>query len=1200
MGKKLQGFVATAVVLLGLAPGAVALDKGPISSGETRSGTFTAGSNDVWSFTYAAGQVLNMRAAPPAPWSDRVETTIRDAGGTVRQTIACTGGTTNSASFVLPSTGTYTATVRSCSSTYAGAYNLSLLNVTAGPLRVSGDPTQEGQAIVSGQTVPGYMGYGDLDAFTLRVDAGERLVFSSSQQAVGPNPKLWLFPPITAPSPWVSLTSGNGDRQELSLTYPGTYTVVIQPQDLNSYGDYFLTLQKLPGATADCYTGLPDTDGGVIAAAPTANRSGSIVRKTDLDAYEFYATASQTATITTNRNLRVSLYAPQYVSYQREYGVPIFTNTATCTTSTTNNVTLPTSGFYELLVEECAVTAGGAYTVSLTLPAQTTPPPLVNPTPAACGNITNVFATDALSWDILPAGTNYQVYAQQWPLGGIGNLGNVIQPPSGRPVFPLPYETLLTGNIYSWYASAWDTLAYTYSPTYTFGLFCTPTVTVSPSSLDFGDVNVGSTSAPVTVTITNTGTCYEDPRVVSLPAAFAVLNDTCTSAPAGGHLAPSGDACSFQVTFSPTSQGPYAGGLTLDGFLPEAHGGIIDLAGRGIMPDLLLTALSDPPPAPLYGEYVDMTDTTENLGDGPAAASSVTYVFSADQVIDPGDPPALSGARATPVLAPAATSTGTTSVYLPENLPTGSWYVGACIDAADLIPESDENNNCIVSATAFLVSRDMAVVEVSDPAQPNPDGTFAFSDTTRNTGSQPVPATVTNYRLSLDQKISRLDPTFALTRAIPALTTNPDPGHVSLGSVVLTVPADTPRGSYYVAACADATAVVGESSETNNCRFSKTTIRVEPDLTVTAVTNPPAAGSAGTTFSVTDTTRNGGLAGAAASSTRYRLSLDTAITTTDPQLTGNRAVPALGIGEVSTGSITVTIPASVPQGTFYLAACADDGRVIPEADETNNCRVSTTTISITRPDLVVTAVGNPPASGSAGTSFSVTDTTRNNGSAAAGATATGFRLSSDATITTSDPALTGTRAVPALAALGGTSSGSATVTIPASIAPGLYYLGACADNANSAAESVETNNCLGAATRITVGAPDLRVTALANPPASALVGTPFGVTDTTANASATVAAVASVTKYRLSLDTTITANDPLLTGTRAVPALAASANSAGTVNVTIPASIAPGTYYLGACADDGKTVAETDEANNCRVSTTTLNLQKPDLSVSAV
>ena len=132
-------------------------------------------------------------------------------------------------------------------------------------------------------------------------------------------------------------------------------------------------------------------------------------------------------------------------------------------------------------------------------------------------------------------------------------------------------------------------------------------------------------------------------------------------------------------------------------------------------------------------------------------------------------------------------------------------------------------------------------------------------------------------------------------------------------------------------------------------------------------------------------------------------------------------------------------------------------------------------------------------------------------------------------------------------------------------------------------ETNETNNCIASATTVLVTRPDLVVTAVSDPPPSATPGTSFSVSDTTQNNGA-VSANGSTTRYYLSLDAVLQAGDKLLTATRPVGMLAAGANSPGTVNVTIPTSIAAGSYFLLACADDTKVVIETNETNNCKAS----------------
>jgi hypothetical protein len=121
-----------------------------------------------------------------------------------------------------------------------------------------------------------------------------------------------------------------------------------------------------------------------------------------------------------------------------------------------------------------------------------------------------------------------------------------------------------------------------------------------------------------------------------------------------------------------------------------------------------------------------------------------------------------------------------------------------------------------------------------------------------------------------------------------------------------------------------------------------------PDLVVTALSDPPSTIAQGGNFTVSDTTKNIGTGVAGFSTTRYRLSRDNIITSADPLLTGSRSVPSLSPNEESTGSATVTVPTTIPPGTYYLGACADDLKAVSEANEANNCRASTTRVQVMR------------------------------------------------------------------------------------------------------------------------------------------------------------------------------------------------------------------------------------------------------------
>src|SRR5437763_657122 len=238
-----------------------------------------------------------------------------------------------------------------------------------------------------------------------------------------------------------------------------------------------------------------------------------------------------------------------------------------------------------------------------------------------------------------------------------------------------------------------------------------------------------------------------------------------------------------------------------------------------------------------------------------------------------------------------------------------------------------------------------------------------------------------------------------------------------------------------------------------------------PDLTETSVSNPPATVLDGSSFSVTDTVQNIGSVAAAASTTRYYLS-----TTTSKSgarvLIGSRAVPSLAPSVTSSGTVTVTVSAGTAGGTYFLLSCADYTLVVPETNESNNCKASATQVTVSGPDLVETVVSNPPTTVTPGRTFAITDTAQNIGHVTAAASTTRYYLSTTTSKTTSSILLTDKRSVPSLAPAA-TSSSNASITVPSTLPSGTYFLLACSDDTKLVSETNETNNCKASATTTT-------------------------------------------------------------------------------------------------------------------------------------
>lgn len=149
------------------------------------------------------------------------------------------------------------------------------------------------------------------------------------------------------------------------------------------------------------------------------------------------------------------------------------------------------------------------------------------------------------------------------------------------------------------------------------------------------------------------------------------------------------------------------------------------------------------------------------------------------------------------------------------------------------------------------------------------------------------------------------------------------------------------------------------------------------------------------------------------------------------------------------------------------------------------------------------------------------------------------------------------------------------MTIPAGTASGSYYLFAKADGGTAVTETQESNNT--AIKLVTIG-PDLIVSSVFLT-SSVAAGSLTTVTDTVTNQGGGDAEP-SITRFYLSANFTLDAGDVLLAESRAVPALAAGAASAGSTQVTIPPGTTPGAYYVFAKADADGSVGESSETNN--------------------
>jgi hypothetical protein len=85
----------------------------------------------------------------------------------------------------------------------------------------------------------------------------------------------------------------------------------------------------------------------------------------------------------------------------------------------------------------------------------------------------------------------------------------------------------------------------------------------TPNALAFPDQAVGTTSAPMTVTLENDQPTGMAISQIVASGDFAI--DPSTTCPSGGHMIKSGRSCTIAVTFTPNASGARSGGLVVHG-----------------------------------------------------------------------------------------------------------------------------------------------------------------------------------------------------------------------------------------------------------------------------------------------------------------------------------------------------------------------------------------------------------------------------------------------------------------------------------------------------------------------------------------------------------------------------------------------------------------------------------------------------------
>ncbi|MFO0600080.1 MAG: putative Ig domain-containing protein [Myxococcaceae bacterium] len=510
---------------------------------------------------------------------------------------------------------------------------------------------------------------------------------------------------------------------------------------------------------------------------------------------------------------------------------------------------------------------------------------------------------------------------------------------------------------------------------------------------------------------------------------------------------------------------------------------------------------------------------------------------------------------------------------------------------------------------------DLAVTSVTIAnfvMQGNGNLNFDVSAALRNFGRTPANNVVWRAYLSRDQALD-LTPTdggadIQVAQGGPVNFPAVDGGFTSDGGLAIvnvTGPAATttapPTGEYYVLVEVDSTNVVMEASETNNVGSTATAFVQGIDLVATSITGPATSGG-GNVENFPVSFFNRGTTAAGSVNLRLLLSADQVLDQSDfPIYSTSRMVSG---GQTITETLSVTMPANVPNGQFYYLLEIDPGNMVVEANETNNVVSSSAKVDVKRADLLAEQVtfldpvtGLETTNARFGEAARMKVRFRNTG----GANANNFRVALVLSTDTSLSLLSDNYVCDQVVAQTVPSTTSTEVTLDCTLplrnaammayGTGPYFLFGVVDATGAVFESNKANNSLMVGpVRVSAPGADLAVTTV-TAPASAGVGEIIPVVRTLRNLG-NVDGTAVPYRFYASANDIITTDDVLLQiidnsgpHDEGTVTLARGAGNTATELVRLPGTMAAGNYYIGCIIDPAFTTPnDLDPTNNAGAS----------------
>ena len=324
------------------------------------------------------------------------------------------------------------------------------------------------------------------------------------------------------------------------------------------------------------------------------------------------------------------------------------------------------------------------------------------------------------TWSAVPGATDYWVYVGTTGVGSSNVfLNSSAITATSQAVTGLPTSGKIYVRVYSFVGGYWTSTDFTYT-----GGSSGPTISLSPTALTFASTTVGSTSAPMTVTVKNTGTAAATLTSETTAAPFVVSATTC-----GATLA-AGASCTVSVEFKPTAAVASSGSLSI---ADNATGSpqTVSLSGTGTSP---LTVSVTPTSLAFASTLVGSTTAAQLVTIKNTGASAVTLTSET-----------ITGTNASSFLKSATTCTTTLAAAASctvsvEFKPAAAGSLTASLSIADNATGSPQTVALSGTGTAPLTVS-LTPTSLAFASTPVGSTTAAQLVTIKNTGTSAVTLT---------------------------------------------------------------------------------------------------------------------------------------------------------------------------------------------------------------------------------------------------------------------------------------------------------------------------------------------------------------------------------------------------------------------------------------------------------------------------